>query len=280
MASKHGDYRAQARYNDESYSLFRELGDSAGAADAVTDLGVAMWQQGCLDQAETYLGEGLRLSRELEDSIKIATAALPLASVARDRGDFERARLLYAEAMALSQACGEQLLLAHVLSNLGWLELYAGNLDEARRRASEGLAIRQAFNVRREMATSQTLLGKIAVGRGELSVGGRLFSESLATHWELGNRWGISLVLEGVAVMAATPHPERALRLTGAAHTLRAGIGRPLPPAEERVISAGLEPARQALSAESATQAWAGGLALSETQAVAEARELLTTLSS
>ena len=100
LASKHGDYPAQARYDDEGLRLFRELGDPDGIAEAVTDLGVAMWQQGHLDEAETYATEGLRHYQAVQNSLGITTAALPLAAVERDRGNFAAARVLYAEALA------------------------------------------------------------------------------------------------------------------------------------------------------------------------------------
>jgi hypothetical protein len=54
LASKQGDYRAQARYDEQRLSLFRDLGDQAGVADAVADLGVAELQQGHLDEAEHH----------------------------------------------------------------------------------------------------------------------------------------------------------------------------------------------------------------------------------
>jgi predicted ATPase/DNA-binding XRE family transcriptional regulator len=280
LASKQGDYGAQARLNAESLELFRELGDTAGAAEAMTDLGVAMWQQGCLGEAEACLERGLPQFRSLRDSIGIATAVLPLASVARDRGSFEAARGLYTEALARTRADGDRLLEGHVLNNMAWLGLYAGDLALARQLATESLVIRRAFNARREASVCETLLGKIAVAAGEPALARQLLTDSLGVHRELGNRWGVALTLEGVAGLVAASEPERALRLAGAAESVRVAIGRPRPPAEQPLLAAALAPARQAIPDALAGQAWADGRALAEEDAAAEALHVLATLPS
>ena len=248
--------------------LFRELGDVAGTADAVTNLGVAYWQQSALDEAEGWLIEGVQLFRSRDDSAGIAMALLPLACVARDRGDFDAARPLYAEALARRQANGNQLAVAAVLNNLGCLELYAGNWAAARRLAEEALAIRRAVGPLREMVWSQALLGKIAVAMRDVETAAACFRQSLQVHGAVGNSWGTALALEGVAGLEATAQPEYALRLAGAASAVRKVIGRPLPPAEQPLLAAWLAPARQAVSPENAKRAWVEGEALSEAQAV------------
>jgi predicted ATPase/transcriptional regulator with XRE-family HTH domain len=295
LASTQGDYAAQARYDHESLRLFRELGDAAGAAVAVTDLGSASWQQGRLEEAEPYLAEGLRFFRTLEDargsdtdppgadSLAFALASpragipashLPLACVARDRGDLAAARPLFAEVLALRRALGDQVGTAHVLNNLGWLELYAGDLAAARPLVEESLAIRRALRSPREAGVSLTLLGKIALAAHESGPAAALFEDSLKMHQAVGNRWGIALALEGVAGLAAAIQPEQALRLAAAAAAVRAAIGRPLPPAEQPLLDGWLAPARQVLSAERAERARADGRQLSEARAVAIALEV------
>ena len=268
VTSSEGDYRGQARYSEEAMRLFRELGDVAGTADAVTNLGVAYWQQSALDEAEGWLIEGVQLFRSRDDSAGIAMALLPLACVARDRGDFEAARPLYAEALARRQANGNQLAVAAVLNNLGCLELYAGNWAAARRLAEEALAIRRAVGPLREMVWSQALLGKIAVAMRDVETAAACFRQSLQVHGAVGNSWGTALALEGVAGLEATAQPEYALRLAGAASAVRKVIGRPLPPAEQPLLATWLAPARQAVSPENAKRAWVEGEALSEAQAV------------
>ena len=127
------------------------------------------------------------------------------------------------------------------------------------------------------MGVSLTLLAKVAFAAGEPEVAGPLLADSLSVHLEVGNRWGIALVLEGVACLAATTQPERALRLASAADALRTAIGRPLPPAERPLLAGWLEPARLALDPDGEARAWAQGQILSEARAVADALDALAT---
>jgi predicted ATPase len=273
LTSSHGDYRGQARYSEEALRLFRELDDVAGAADAVTNLGVAYWQQSALDEAEGWLIEGVRLFRSCEESAGIAMALLPLACVERDRGDFEAGRPLFAEALSLRQANGDQLGVAAVLNNLGCLELYAGNYAEAERLARESLAIRQALGPLREIVWSQALLGRIAVAMHDVATAAANFTRCLEVHAVVGNSWGTALAMEGLAGLEAAAQPESALRMAGAASAMRQSINRPLTPAERTLLAAWLAPARQAVSPQTAQRAWAEGETLSEGQAVAAAQQ-------
>jgi predicted ATPase len=280
LASTMGNWIAQARFNAESMRLFRELGDSEGTALAVTDLGVAYWEQGRLDEAEVHLDEGLRLFRTLGDSVGIATAVLPLACVCRDRGDLDVARPLFAEALTLRNAAHDQLGAAHVLNHLGWLELYAGRVDVAHRVAEESLTIRLAFGLPQAAGMSETLLGQIALAKGERSVAGACFSRSLAAQHGFGNVWAIAIALEGVAALLAQAQPGQAVRLAAAADALRRSIGRPLPPIEHTLLARWLAPALRTLSPEDAERARVAGSALSEAQAIEEAHGLLAALAS
>jgi predicted ATPase/transcriptional regulator with XRE-family HTH domain len=274
LAALTGEWDAQSRYNAESLRIFSGLGDAAGVAGAITDIGTAYWEQGRLDQAEAHLQEGLRLFKALGDSAKVGNTLLPLACVFRDKGDFTTARPLFDEALRLCRAAGDHLGTAHALNNLGWLELYAGEADAARGLAEGSLAIRRALGLPQAAAVSETLLGKVALSTGEFEVANARFNASLTAHRGSGYTWGIALAVEGVAGLIASAQPEKSLRLAAAAHALRMSISRPVPPAEQPLLARWLAPADRAASAECAARAGLDGAALGETQALEEALEL------
>jgi predicted ATPase/transcriptional regulator with XRE-family HTH domain len=274
LAALIGDWDAQSRYNAEALRLFSELDDPLGIAGAVTDVGIAYWEQGRLEQAEIHLQEGLRRVRALGGAARIANTLLPLASVFRDKGDFATARPLFTEALTLCRAAGDDVGAAHALNNLGWLELYAGQLDAARMLAEQSLAVRRANALPYAAAVSLTLLGKVALMDGDLELANARFSESLPLLRDSAYTWGIALTLEGVAGLVSAEQPEQALRLAAAAEALRLSIGRPVPPAEQPLLAHWLAPAGRAASAECAARAQTEGAALTETQALDQALEL------
>lgn len=79
---------------------------------------------------------------------------------------------------------------------------------------------------------------------------------------------GIIHSLEGFAGLAAAQaRPQRALRLAGAAASLREAIGAPLSPTEHARLEHRLEAARQTLSEAVGTELWAEGRAMTLEQA-------------
>jgi hypothetical protein len=275
FASSQTDYPAQATYDRRSLELFHSLGDAAGCAEAVTDLGAAEWQQGQMDRARGHLEDGLARFRALGDRVGVATALLPLANLSRDTGHFETAQRLYAECLALRQASGDALGVAHVLNNSAWLGLYMGDMAMARR-AEQALDIRRKFGARLETGVSQTLLAKIALAARDSASAETLLLDSLVVHREVGNRWGVALALEGLAELLAVRQPDLALQFAGAASSLRSAIERPLPAVEEPLFRATLRAAEAALGPNDAGDALLSGARLSMADAVSLALELRT----
>jgi DNA-binding NarL/FixJ family response regulator len=124
---------------------------------------------------------------------------------------------------------------------------------------------------RRGVAIALAHLGDLASARAEFDTARTYFTRSLHLNQEIGEEAGIAFVLDRFAEAAvAQAQPRRALRLAGAAATLRARVEAELPPAAQVRLDARLEPARMLLS-EDAAAAFAEGEALSLDAAVAEA---------
>jgi hypothetical protein len=99
-----------------------------------------------------------------------------------------------------------------------------------------------------------------------------LYSESVRMFQNLGHKRGVARVLECFAVTAAAQsRPEQALRLAGAAASLRMRIGSPLIPAEQFRLDKNLESARNMLTNARGLQAWSSGWEMSMEEAVHEA---------
>jgi DNA-binding CsgD family transcriptional regulator len=96
--------------------------------------------------------------------------------------------------------------------------------------------------------------------------------ESLKTFAQLADKWFALLVLQAIAELAALEgRPERALRIAGAATTLRTTMGvRPHPMLLVR-LEQWLERARRQLGVAAQARAWAEGRAMSFEQVVAYA---------
>jgi DNA-binding NarL/FixJ family response regulator len=104
--------------------------------------------------------------------------------------------------------------------------------------------------------------------------GQKLPDSPLASFQNLGSRRMVADCLEELAtVFAATGRPEPALRLAGAAMTVREQIGAGLSSPERAALEQRLLPARQMLSDAAAEEAWQAGRRLRPRDAVAEAMQ-------
>jgi DNA-binding CsgD family transcriptional regulator len=85
--------------------------------------------------------------------------------------------------------------------------------------------------------------------------------EALVVHRRLGDRWRTASVLEEIAVaVLVRTDPASAVEVLGAAETLRAQLGAPIPPAERPDRDVALERLRGKLSPATFSARWATGM--------------------
>ena len=270
LAWGQGDYESQERLARESLVITRARGQPGATAEALSTLGAAAFQRGEYSTARVLLAESLDLFRGLGQQLGIGWTLMRLASVARDQGQFAEAEHLYQEALGLRRAAEDRSGVAHILSNLSWLAHYTGAHTRAWALQEESLAIRRASGDRREIAMSLVVLARIALAQGARATAWAPLCEGLNLCRAVGDRWEIVLALEVLAGLLAADQPARALRLAGATSVLRAAIGRPVPPPEQPLLEAWLEPAWRALG-DAAAAAWAEGANLTADAALAAA---------
>jgi predicted ATPase/DNA-binding CsgD family transcriptional regulator len=227
----------------ECLALRRELGDHHGVARLFDSLGEMARKQGDYERAVAHLEESLALGRGIGDQYSIALSLRRLASVTRDRGDYRVAELLYNESLAMFRALGDTHWIAHVLDELGGLAQDLGDYERSARLLEESLATFRKLGDKDGLATCLNNLGLLALKRGDGARAATCFKESVALFREINARWGIPGCLEALAGAALVQgRAERAALLLGAADTLRAAIGVPLPPTErphyERFVTA------------------------------------------
>jgi tetratricopeptide (TPR) repeat protein len=169
------------------------------------------------------------MAREAEDKHFTAFGLLNLGNVANDQGDFAQARPLYEESLAIWREMGNGMRIAEALSDLG----------------------------------------KMMHAQGDHALARVHFEESLTLSHELGFKQGIAQSLEAFAFLALQEaHPERAVRLWGAAAALREMIRSPLAPDEREQQEREITVLQQTLGEDAFASAWAEGQAWTLEQAI------------
>ena len=123
-------------------------------------------------------------------------------------------------------------------------------------------------------------LARLALDRGEITRAAALIGEGLGFRWEFGDQLRLTESLEiASAVMVANVRGEAAARISGAVEALRERLSTPrgvLAQAEDERLHLAL---RSTMDEPTFTTAWEQGRLLSLAAAVAEARDVLGSIS-
>ncbi len=248
LARGEGDYAAARRTLDEALSLARGREDRSAVAHMLFELGNVANDQEDYGAARPLYEESLALRREIADKRGVSAALHNLGVVAAALGDFAGAEQLYGEALSLHRELGNRAWEAASLNGLGGLAFYLGDLATSGKRHEEALPVQRELGDSRGTAFSLRELGEVATGLGDYPAARAHLMNALAIYKELGDRQGIASTLEGASVLAAAMgQPERALRLFGAACSLRTTIQAPLSSPDEKRMEHFLDLARSAL---------------------------------
>jgi CHAT domain-containing protein/tetratricopeptide (TPR) repeat protein len=200
----------------ESLRRLVALGDSAGMAATLGNIGAGWYRQGALDSASVYLERSDALAEDGGDWRTAGNALGNLASVAKDRRDLVRARALYARAIELRARTGDTRGLAADQNNLGLVAQSLGDLAGARRAFADALALNRAHGREGPAATNLTNLANLASLEGEYDRAAEQYHEALRIDREQGMRVDAALVLRALGLLefrrGAYHVAERALR--------------------------------------------------------------------
>jgi predicted ATPase/class 3 adenylate cyclase/DNA-binding CsgD family transcriptional regulator len=266
LQGDHGDARAR---HEESLALRRSVGDPAGVFDALEGMGTSSCLAGDHATARRYLEEALAIEQLLNDPKRRAMVLNTLGNISYERGELDVARAYYESANAL---VAEYVELPGIFLSLALVAQEQGAYDEAERMARQSLERCRQAGLQHIEALALAALGGIALSRGDRTMARHRLRHGIAIYHELGDPGGIAQILERFVGLAAVQgQPEDAVRLAGAAATLRERAGTPLAWRGRAKLDQVLAPSRHMLGQERADALWRTGRALSLDDAVAAA---------
>ena len=225
--AQQGEYPQAVASYEASLQIRERLGDKAGMAGLLSNLGIVSEYSGDPVAARRYHEQALELRTQLDDRRGIAVSLTNLGTIAVLEHDYEAARRAFEEAMRLNREVGDPWMVANADNNLG--------------NATRGL--------------------------GEYEAAQRHYADSLRAYREYDDRWALAFLVEDIGQLAALRGDgERAFELVGAADALRDEIGTPRAPGLEEELERALAPARRAIGGVAASEARARGRALTVTE--------------
>ena len=267
LAAVRGEHARAASFLAESLALRRRLGDTAGEAIALLNLGTAARNLGDPDLAYARFSESLGLFRSLGHTLNTATSLFNLGRLRHDEGDLERAAALYGESLALFQAVGSDRGVAILMIRLGDMARDRGDLAAAERLLGDALVLLRGRGDPWILGQILTGLARVAAGRHDHARTTTLACQSLRALHAAGASRDTATALAVLAVAACvTGQAELGGQLLGA-------VDRAYPEgsairAEQAGFEQAVAAAREVLGEAAFAAFWADGHALSLDQAV------------
>lgn len=219
---------------------------------------IATWT-GNYQYASVALQEGSQCCQQEGDYYVVLLAHLCLGQLAYFEGKTHEARQVLEACGTLLRCWNMTRFLSESLIFQGMAVLHEGDLDGAEALLLEGLQLAQEVHdlIREGWAT--VWLARLAEARHQFEEAHQLLLKSLPGA-EKAHRVLAAFGLETMGHIAmAQRKPRRAIHLLGAADALRAMMGVPLPPVDQRKQAYALEKAHQLLGLASYQRAWQQG---------------------
>jgi tetratricopeptide (TPR) repeat protein len=186
---------------------------SPARAKALNAAGALLLHRGDQVEAQAMFREALALNEQLGDFAGVATNLNNLGACDTDLGRYEAARSHFTRALAINREHGNRRLAAANLNNLGLVAVERGDYAVARAHYEEALALNRGLGNRFWEGVNLYNLAIALADQGACVDARRLFEEALTLNRELGSREVEAQCLNSLGTIAAQTDPVAARTL-------------------------------------------------------------------
>jgi class 3 adenylate cyclase/tetratricopeptide (TPR) repeat protein len=161
--------------------IYRELGDLAGEAKILHNLGVGAYFAGRWDEALEYFRQGKQACVTIGDTVGAAGTADAIGEVLADQGSLDEAETQLRGSLRIWKAAGDGLAYANCLRVLGTALLRAGRLKEALQHLESARDAFVEIGAQGEAAGTDAKIAEYHVAIGDAEVAIALVARTLRT---------------------------------------------------------------------------------------------------
>lgn len=205
LAHYQTDYEDAIPRLRRALDLFRELGNEAGEATALTYLGRMTHAGGAgeaTEEARPFLLKAEAMHRQLGNTSELATTLHGLGRVTFTLGEYDEARAYAHDALRLRREQGNQWGVAVTLLLAATIAYAQEAYALARELAKENRELFQSFSNPYGVAAVDTLLGRIALAQGHAAEARELFQSALVASRDVSHHRNVGTALTGLGALA------------------------------------------------------------------------------
>ena len=263
---------AACRAAERACTLYKELGDRRGLAQAQLALANGLFRMGRNNDMRPPLHHAHATFRELADTWWLARCLDREATLALIEGDIETGRKIFNDALAFYQAQADDAGCDRALANLAELEFQAGNIDQAITYAMEALAIDLRLKRKSSLAIAYNNLAAYRTALDQFDQARADARGAIRAAREAQSVAHITIGVQHLALIS-TLHGDhrRAARLAGFTDAGYKSAGNQREPTEQLAYDRLVSSIRQHLTEDEVAALIAEGAMMSEDQATDEA---------
>lgn len=184
-------------------TMAEQIGDRAGAAEALINMASVHKRQGNGSQALELYQQSLKLAEEVEDREQIVISLIGIGEIHRLQGKHARALDFYRRSLKPAEELGDKATMAGVLIGTGVLHSSQDDFGRALELYHQGLALARAAGDRRWAAQALGNIGDVHRLDGNYSRALEFYQQGLDLAVELGNKTRIANILKGIGLVEA-----------------------------------------------------------------------------
>jgi predicted ATPase/DNA-binding XRE family transcriptional regulator len=265
-----GEFARVNKLVEDSLTLYRHLGDDAGAAFALLVLGRTAVSQGDLVRGERLVEESLELFHQQGNRWGFARAFIVLGDSNLFAGAVERAESRFRTGLEIARELEDAEGVALSLLYLGRAAHVRGDESHASTLLEESLTVFEESNDSRGLAEVLLEMGRVAHSQGNDKHALALCRRSLDRSRKLDNKTQIAFCLSLAGEILVPSDAARATSLFGAAEALLRSLGAALDPSGSLEYDGNLANARARLGEEAFAKMWRRGRMMTLGQAMDE----------
>ncbi|MCC6499979.1 MAG: tetratricopeptide repeat protein [Anaerolineales bacterium] len=269
-ALKRYDFAKAESLYGQSLSLFRAAENEREIAGALGNLAEVALSRHNYAQAEESARESYALYHSLADKHGVATALRSLSIALHNRGQLEAARSASEESAGIFRELGDRGCLILTLTELARQIHHQGDVDHA------AVFIREARlllnQVGQEVISAGTfdVYGRVALAQGDHAEACKQFADGLRFQQKARDAHFVPSLLEGLAGLL---QPQDAIRLLGAAASLREKTDMPLMRVEQNEYERTMDAMKTQVTDAEFQSLWERGSAMTIDEAILFALE-------
>jgi class 3 adenylate cyclase/tetratricopeptide (TPR) repeat protein len=202
-----GEWQAAEAIDRQAEALAQHLGDADGHAQAQRALGWLLRKRGDYPEAQAWMARARERFQLLDDPDGLSHVLADIGEIYRLQGNYAEARGYYDQSLGLAGSIADPprrlAARAHALRGAGTVATWQGDYGAAGQLNGESLALRRELGDKPGVAVLLNNMAIVARFQRDLAGARRMNDESLALFRELGDRWAVGQLLNNQACVAS-----------------------------------------------------------------------------